>query len=67
MNNPAQTKTKIMKQTDLFFSQVIDLQHHALPPHIMNAFHAVYVEDYDFERLKRDLQGAIREEAGVLG
>lgn len=142
-----------MKQTDLFFSQVIDLQHHTLPAHIMNALHTVYaacrainqpnkygtaieviiidavhqdydskfhkptieydpvkkaveaavkvdlekilastfleaaayyeklifqvldqvhrersrtVEDYDFGRLKRDLQGAIREEAGVL-
>lgn len=146
-----------MKQTDLFFSQVIDLKHHTLPAHIMDALHAVYsacrainqpnkygpaieviiidavhqdydskfhkptlnydpgkkvleaavkvdldkilgstfpeaverykelifqvldqvkdqlrhersrtVKEYDFEQLKRDLQGAIREEAGVL-
>ena len=31
-----------MKLTDLFFSQVIDLQHHTLPAHIMDALHAVY-------------------------
>lgn len=31
-----------MKQTDLFFSQVIDLKYHTLPPHILDALHAVY-------------------------
>ena len=31
-----------MKQTDFFFSQVIDLQHHTLPAHIMDALHTVY-------------------------
>lgn len=142
-----------MKQTDLFFSPVIDLRYHTLPAHVMDALHAVYsacravnqpqkygpaieviiidavhqdydskfhkptisydsgkkvleaavkvdlenllaspfpeaveiykelifqvldqvhrersrtLENYDFERLKQDLLGAIREEAGVL-
>ena len=31
-----------MKQTSLFFSQVIALLHYTLPAHVMDALHAVY-------------------------